>query len=107
MFTAADSAAKRRVAVIGNGVPAKLDTTAEEIFGKDIYINNTSFKIVGIFEEKGSSGFQNKDEQIWIPLATAQFRVFGTKELDVISAQVAREDLSRTGDRGYRTHHAS
>jgi putative ABC transport system permease protein len=90
MFTAADSAAKRRVAVIGYGVPAKLDTTAEAIFGQDIYVNNTSFEVVGIFEEKGSSGFQNKDEQIWIPLTTAQFRLFGTKELDVISAQVAR-----------------
>ena len=90
MFTAADSAAKRRVAVIGNSVPAKLETTADEIYGKDIYINNTSFKVVGVFEEKGTSGFQNKDEQIWIPLTTAQFRVFGTKELDVISAQVSR-----------------
>lgn len=90
VFTQSDSAAKRRVAVIGHGVPAKFDTTAEKIFGKDVYINNTSFEIVGILEEKGSAGFRNADEQIWIPLTTAQFRVFGTKELDVISAQVAR-----------------
>ena len=90
IFSQADSAAKRRVAVIGHGVPAKLETTAEKIFGKDIYINNTSFEVVGILEEKGSAGFRNADEQIWIPLTTAQFRVFGTKELDVISAQVAR-----------------
>jgi putative ABC transport system permease protein len=90
IFTQADSAAKRRVAVLGHGVPKKLETTAEKIFGKDIYINNTSFEVVGILEEKGSAGFRNTDEQIWIPLTTAQFRVFGTKELDVISAQVAR-----------------
>jgi putative ABC transport system permease protein len=90
MFTQADSAAKRRVAVIGHGVPKKLETTAAELLGQSIYINNTSFEVLGIFEEKGTTGWRNADEQIWIPLTTAQFRLFGTNELDVISAQVAR-----------------
>lgn len=90
MFTQSDSASKRRVAVIGYAVPTKLETSAAEILGKDIYINNTGFEVVGIFEEKGTTGWRNADEQIWIPLTTAQFRLFGTKELDVISAQVAR-----------------
>ena len=38
---------------------------------------------------KGASGgFQNPDEQILIPLQTAQYRVFGTKRLRSISVQV-------------------
>jgi putative ABC transport system permease protein len=89
MFTQADNASKRRVAVLGAGVVAKLETSNEEILGNDVYIAGTAFKVVGVFAEKGAVGFRNVDEQVWIPLSTAQFRVFGTKDLDVISAQVA------------------
>jgi putative ABC transport system permease protein len=45
--------------------------------------------VVAVLEEKGSSGFRNVDEQIWIPLGTAQYRIFGTDRLDVISAKLA------------------
>jgi len=89
MFTQSDNSAKRRVAVLGGKVAAKLGTSVRELLGNDIYIAGTAFKVVGIFAEKGATGWRNVDEQIWIPLATAQFRVFGTKDLDVISAQVA------------------
>ena len=88
MFTQADNASKRRIAVLGAGIAAKLDSTNEELIGNDIYIAGTAFEVAGIFTEKGAAGFRNVDEQIWIPLTTAQFRVFGTKDLDVISAQV-------------------
>jgi len=91
MFTVAQDAAKRRVAVLGYGVPEKLETTPEIILGQDIYIGGTSFEVIGIFEEKGSIGFQNVDNQIWIPLSTAQLRLFGTEDLDVISAKVKRD----------------
>jgi len=89
MFTQADNSSKRRVAVLGAGVAAKLETTHEELLGHDIYIAGTAFEVVGMFTEKGAMGWRNVDEQVWIPLTTAQFRVFGTKNLDVISAQVA------------------
>jgi len=89
VYSRADEAARRRVAVVGNSVPGKLDTTADAILGRDIYIGGVAFEVIGVFEEKGQTGWRNVDEQIWIPLQTAQSRVFGTKELDVISVQVA------------------
>jgi putative ABC transport system permease protein len=88
MFTASDDASKRRIAVLGHGVPEKLDTTAENMLGKSLYIQGIAFDVAGIFTEKGRSGWQNTDEQVWIPLDTAQVRVFGSKNLDVISAKV-------------------
>jgi putative ABC transport system permease protein len=89
MFSPSDDAAKRRVAVLGYGVPAKLDSTAASMFGKSLYLRGIAFEVIGIFEEKGRSGWQNVDEQVWIPLDTALSRVFGSKDLDVISAKVA------------------
>jgi putative ABC transport system permease protein len=41
--------------------------------------------------EKGSSGFQNPDDGIYIPLSTAQFRVFGTDRVQSIDVQAVSE----------------
>src|SRR5690606_17334083 len=49
------------------------------------------FEVIGVLEEKGSQGFNNPDETIYIPLATAQFRVFGTDWVRAISVQVVSE----------------
>ena len=89
MFRPSDEASKRRVAVIGHGIPGKFDATAEGILGKTIYVQGIAFEVIGIFKEKGKSGWQNVDENVWIPLETAQSRVFGSRNLDVISAKVA------------------
>ena len=88
MFTLADNAAKRRLAVVGNDVAGKFDTTAEGLLGETIYMNSVAFEVVGVMESVGQVGWRNVDEQIWIPLDTARFRVFGNDELDRISAQV-------------------
>ncbi len=88
-FTASDEAAKRKVAVVGHGVAAKLGTSPEGLLGETIYIKGLAFKVVGVLKEVGQVGWRNVDEQIWIPLETGQFRVFGTDELERISVQVA------------------
>ena len=88
-FTRADDAARKTVAVLGASVPAKLGTTAAAILDQEIYINGIAFKVSGVFEDKGSSGFRNVDEQIWIPFYTARYRVLGTEQLESISAQMA------------------
>jgi putative ABC transport system permease protein len=97
MYTLGDGAAKRRVAVVGHGVAAKFDTQIEGLLGETIYINSIAFEVIGILEPVGQVGWRNVDEQIWMPLETAQFRVFGTDELDRISAQVA---IGFTADEG-------
>jgi putative ABC transport system permease protein len=89
LFTMADENIKRPVAVLGSAVPTQLNTTARDILGQTIYVRGIAFKVVGVLAEKGSTGFRNVDEQVWIPLSTARYRVFGTSTLDVISAKVA------------------
>jgi putative ABC transport system permease protein len=89
LFSAADDASKRPVVVLGSAVPGLLKTTPEVLLGNTLYIKGIAFRVIGMLEEKGASGFRNVDEQVWIPLATAQFRVFGTDTLDSISAKVS------------------
>ena len=48
----------------------------------------TAFPVMArILQEKGDQGFSNPDETIYIPLATAQFRVFGTDRVGSIYVQ--------------------
>ncbi len=89
VFTLADNATRRRLAVVGHGVPAKLETTADGLLGETIYLQNIAFEVAGILDEVGQVGWRNVDEQVWIPLDTARFRVFGNDELDRINVQIA------------------
>ncbi|MEE9212855.1 MAG: ABC transporter permease, partial [Phycisphaeraceae bacterium] len=92
MFTHGDDESRRRVAVLGFGVPAMLNANGAAMIGQQISIRGIPFEIVGIFAEKGSEGFSNRDEQILIPLETGQFRVFGTDRLRSINVQIIHPD---------------
>ena len=88
MFSASDDSARRRVAVLGSEIPGMLDTDAQSIVGRKLQIRSISFDVIGVLESKGSSGWRNPDDDIWIPLSTAQFRVAGTDQVETISAKV-------------------
>lgn len=92
MFTHGDDDSRRRVAVLGYGVPQMLDVTGAAMIGQQISIRGIPFEIVGIFAEKGSEGWSNRDEQILVPLKTGRFRVFGTDRLRSINVQVVDPD---------------
>ncbi len=85
-----DERATKRVAVLGVNVVAELFGEGAAV-GQTIKIKNVHFKVIGIMEEKGQSGFQNLDDQIFIPLSAAQKRLFGAKHLSTISIQASSE----------------
>jgi putative ABC transport system permease protein len=88
MFTRADDSARRRVAVLAAEVPGMLDTDAAGIIGRNISIRSIPFEVIGVLEAKGSMGWRNPDDDIWIPLSTAQFRVTGNEFVERISVLV-------------------
>jgi putative ABC transport system permease protein len=88
-FTAADDAARRRVAVLGGEVPELLGVPAAGLVGASVVVKNLPFEVVGIYRRKGAVGFGNPDDDVYIPLATSRFRITGEEELQTISAQVA------------------
>jgi putative ABC transport system permease protein len=88
-FTEAEDQQKRRVVVVGASMPQRLETTAQDLIGKQIQINAQAFEVVGILAEVGDAIGGSPDTSIYIPLFTAEQRVLGTGQLDNISLRIA------------------
>jgi len=77
---------RSRVCVLGA-------TTHQELFGEispigeSILINSKRFEVIGLLAAKGES-WGSPDEQVFVPLTTAQERLFGTDNLTEILAQM-------------------
>ncbi len=90
MFTNGDDESRQRYAVLGANVPEMLGANPAAMIGQTILVRGIPFEIIGVFGAKGSQGsWNNPDEQILIPLQTAQYRVFGTDRLRSLTVQVA------------------
>lgn len=74
------------------------ETVRQELFGKispankDIIIKGQKFKIIGVMDKKGYLGAMNLDDQIFIPLTTAQ-KLFGINNLSLIDVQVPSSEI--------------
>jgi putative ABC transport system permease protein len=88
MFTRGDDSARKRVAVLAAEVPGMLETDAAGIIGRNISIRSIPFEVIGVLAPKGSTGWRNPDDDVWIPLSTAQFRVTGSQFVERISVLV-------------------
>ena len=82
----------QRVAVIGTEVKENLFGNASPI-GEIIKINQDNFMVVGLLEKKGQVGWHNEDDQILVPITTAQKRVFGVDYLTGITIRVINENV--------------
>jgi putative ABC transport system permease protein len=89
-FTQGEDDAKRRVAVLGADIPGDLETEIETLLGRDIAIGGQSFTVLGVLESTGSgSGGRSPDGRVYVPIQTAELRVFGEDEVGNISAKVS------------------
>jgi putative ABC transport system permease protein len=92
LFTDAEDRGRRRVAVLGALVGTQLGgIQTESLVGQTIRVSGVPFEVIGVLAEKGSQGFSNPDESIYIPLATAQFRVMGSDRVRSIAVQAVSE----------------
>ena len=92
LFTEGEERGRRRLAVLGALVGERLGVSdTRSLIGQTIRVRGIPFEVIGVLEEKGEAGWQNPDEGIYIPLATAQFRVFGTEWVRSISVQAVSE----------------
>jgi putative ABC transport system permease protein len=89
-FTEEEVAERSRVCIVGG-------TVHEELFGNEspvgqpIFVNSKRFEVIGLLETKGES-WSSPDDQIFIPLTTAQERLFGRDYLSSIMAQLVSAD---------------
>ncbi|OHA34463.1 MAG: hypothetical protein A2938_01305 [Candidatus Taylorbacteria bacterium RIFCSPLOWO2_01_FULL_48_100] len=80
-----------RVAVVGATVASDL-FGEEEPLGKTIRVNRVIFKVIGVMEAKGSSGFFNADDMVIVPLSTMQKILSGAEHLSLIAVSVLNKD---------------
>ncbi len=71
---------RRRVAVLGSNVPDDLGTPAGLLVGRNIQIRGIGFEVIGVLKEKGGAMWMQPDDQIFIPLSTAMYRVMGGRD---------------------------
>lgn len=88
-------AGRALVAVLGPDT-AKTLFGDEEAVGKTVRINRVAFRVIGVLVPKGGSGFGSQDDQVLVPLTTAQARlgrqiVRGGTAVSVISIQAVDE----------------
>ncbi|MCB4792554.1 MAG: ABC transporter permease [Elusimicrobia bacterium] len=85
-FTDEENLELTRVALLGQ-------TVVTNLFGREnpvdatIKVNHINFKVIGILPMKGSTGFNDQDDMILIPLNTAMKRVLGMVYLQSINTE--------------------
>lgn len=88
-FSEHDVDVRNRVSVIGSTVASNLFGKINPV-GKKIRIGNAPYTIIGVLESKGqSSGGQDQDDVVLIPLTTAQERLIGITYVRSINVQVS------------------
>lgn len=81
-----------RVAVLGS--QAAIDLFGDEDpVGKNIRINKINFLVIGVAESRGSAGFINYDDIIYVPLLTMQKILAGIDYLTSVAVKVDSKDL--------------
>lgn len=89
-----DLATQAKVAVLGSTVAGELFGEYVDPLGKMVKISRQNYEVVGVLASKGIGGFQNLDDQVLIPLTTAQIKFggAGNRSLRAINVQVASAD---------------
>jgi putative ABC transport system permease protein len=89
--------AKSMVAVLGSSVAETLFGDTSPV-GQYIKINGRQFKVIGVLQSKGSTGFGSQDDVVLAPISTVQYRlsssrtVSGGKTVQTIYVEVVSAD---------------
>jgi putative ABC transport system permease protein len=63
------------VVLLGSEVADKLFGRQEGLVGETVRVEGQPFRVIGVLQSKGGSGFSNVDNQIMVPFSTAQARL--------------------------------
>ena len=113
-ITDAQNLGRASVTVIGVDVADKLFGHRDGLIGETIRISNQPFRVVGVLSPQGGSSFGSEDNEVIVPLTTAQARLLksrGLDNLDVIyiqavdfqSVTVASDEISQILRTRHRT----
>lgn len=78
-----------KVAVLGPTTRDDLFGAGADAVGQNIRIGQNEFKVIGIAQSKGGSGFFNQDDIIFIPITAAQRYLTGNQYVSTIAVSAA------------------
>jgi putative ABC transport system permease protein len=82
----AQESSHQQVIVLGAQTATKLFSGGGAV-GKSVRVNGKSFKVIGVMEEKGGSGFGSLDTGTYVPLSTALAQLVGGRQRSVGSGK--------------------
>lgn len=84
-----------KVAVLGSQVKEDLFGESDAV-GQKIKIKREMFEVIGVMKKRGTVAFQNYDDQIFIPISTAQKILLGINHISLIRAKVdVKENINQ------------
>lgn len=96
-FTDQENQNNAQVAVVGTTVVQDLTGNPNaNIVGQTINIDQVPFEVIGILQSKGSSGASNNDDQILVPISSAQTRLIGSNSIRTIYVEAKSSDIMDT-----------
>ena len=78
------------VVLLGTNVAEDLFGRKDGLVGEGVRIEGQPFRVIGILEEKGGTGFSNEDDRVMVPITTAQARLLRRStpdRVDIIMVQ--------------------
>jgi putative ABC transport system permease protein len=88
-FSDADESNAQPVAVLGQTVVQNLFIpTGTDPLGQSIMINGQAYQVVGVLQAKGTAGFSNQDDVLYVPFAAARERLNNSNFVSQIQVQV-------------------
>ncbi|MBI2436848.1 MAG: ABC transporter permease [Candidatus Magasanikbacteria bacterium] len=90
-FSLDEERSSARLVVLGSEVKDKLFGD-QHALGKRVKIKKSNFTVIGVMEQRGVSGFQNQDDQVFVPLRTAQKILLGINHVSFMRVKVDSAD---------------
>jgi len=87
------------VVILGPDVAIELFNRTTDLLGEKVQVNGQIFKVIGVLEAQGGTGFGSSDNRILIPLTTAQARVISrgaAGQVDMLYVQASSSEVVPT-----------
>ncbi|MDO9545524.1 MAG: ABC transporter permease [Pelolinea sp.] len=85
------------VAVIGVDIVTEFFASSTDALGNKLRIGNNLYQVVGVLESKGGTAFGSSDNQVYVPITTAQSRLVTRSsayaEVDLISVGAVSSEV--------------
>ena len=92
-ITQRDVDSMNKVAVVGPTTATNLFGDGTNPIGLSLRIGKQTFKIIGVTNAKGGTGFNNPDDQVYVPLSTMQKQLAGVNYLSSIAVEAKSSEV--------------